>query len=640
MPDRVQSLRLQSTILEVIAKGGSRRAIGDAVCGELERVLPNAICSVIRVDRAGMLRPLAAPSFPKAFCMAVDGLLAGPLVGSCGSAAYLREPVLVDDIATDPRWAKFRHIELPADIRACWSKPIVDEAGAVIAVIGLYFRERRGPTEREAEAVAACCVMLALALKWHERAVESERRANIDALTGLPGRAAFGDALAGVPCDQPGLWAVFVIDLDNLKVVNDTFGHSAGDALLKVAARRIANLMQPDRLFRLGGDEFALIIQSATALADLDLTARSILEELNRPAHCDGHAVVPQATIGGAVPGPGDDDPVVVQQNADFALYHAKETGRGGFVRHWPGIDAGIIRRRDAVRALSDALRDGRIEAHYQPVICLDTREIVGVEALCRMYLPDGEIMPAAQFQEATSDVRIGSDLTGRMLSIVAGDLRRWHDEGLPIRHVGVNVAMADFRAGRLAQQIEASFGRLGLDADHLILEVSERLYMNQKDDAVARAVKSLRQTGLTLALDDFGSGPASLTQLMTSPMRVLKLDRGLITQLAPGGRAAALVEGVIQIAGRLGLRVVAEGIESEGEAAGLLAMGCRLGQGHLFSPAVSRRAISALLRRHARGVADAHPLAIVPPVPVRDIGVLVPLGDASPIELRATGTG
>lgn len=640
MPDRVQSLRLQSAILEVIAKAGSRRAIGDAVCRELERVLPEAICSVIRVDRAGMLRPLAAPSFPQAYSTAIDGLLAGPLVGSCGSAAYLREPVLVSDIASDPRWAKFRHVEMPAGIRACWSRPLLNEAGAVIAVIGLYFRESRGPTEDEREAVETCAAMLALALQWHERAAESERRANIDALTGLPGRAAFGDALAGVPCERPGLWAVFIIDLDNLKTVNDTFGHSAGDELLKVAARRIANLMQPDRLFRLGGDEFALIIQSATALEDLDATAQRILAELNRPASCDGHVVIPQATIGGAVPGPGDIDPVLVQQNADFALYHAKETGRGGFVRHWPGLDAGIIRRRDAVRALSDALREGRIEAHYQPVMRLDTREIVGLEALCRMRLPDGEIVPAARFQEATSDMRLGSDLTGRMLSIVAGDMRRWGDEGLRVQYVGINVAQADFHAGRLIRQIEASFGRLGIAANQLILEVSERLYANQKDDAVGRLANTLRKAGLTLALDDFGSGPASLTQLMTSPMRVLKLDRSLVAQLVPGGRAAAVIEGVVQIAERLGLSVVAEGIESEAEAAGLLAMGCRLGQGHLFSPAVDRHTIGALLRRHARGMAGSNPLAVVPPVPVRPIVVSVPLGETMPETLKATGTG
>lgn len=227
--------------------------------------------------------------------------------------------------------------------------------------------------------------------------------------------------------------ALFVVDLDNLKIVNDTFGHLAGDALIRTAARRISRVMAPDVTFRLGGDEFAVIIQASGALADLDATAEMIFRELEAPAVCEGHSVIPRATIGGAVLGPSEPTAIAINEAADFALYHAKETGRGGFVRYWPGIGTRITHRRDAIRDVADALADGRIEAHYQPVVRLDTGEIVGLEALCRMRTPEGELISAAAFHEATTDAHVAAELTRHMVATVASDIVYWRDQGLPL---------------------------------------------------------------------------------------------------------------------------------------------------------------------------------------------------------------
>jgi diguanylate cyclase (GGDEF)-like protein len=180
---------------------------------------------------------------------------------------------------------------------------------------------------------------------------------------------------------------LLVLDLDNLKVVNDTFGHHAGDCLLRTAGARIAAAAAGGRAFRTGGDEFAIILDAPQERLDLGQSAERILTALAEPADCGGHIVVPHATIGGAEFAAGDGVAERVRQNADYALYHAKETGRGGFVRYWPGLGTNITRRLGHIREVDAALREDRIEAFYQPVVRLDTREIVGLEALCRMRL-------------------------------------------------------------------------------------------------------------------------------------------------------------------------------------------------------------------------------------------------------------
>jgi diguanylate cyclase (GGDEF)-like protein len=594
-------LALQNTVLEMIATGDTLASTVARMCEEAEKLAPDAICSVLTVDKAGLIHPLAGPSLPAEYSAALDGLLVGPNVGSCGTAAYLREEVTVTDIANDPRWAAFRELALPLGLRACWSQPILNAAGEVIGTFAFYYRDCRGPTQVEREIVRNCVHLCVIALERHQRVIEHERRAFTDALTGLANRAAFDAALAGLDCHQPGSWALLVLDLDNLKLVNDTFGHQAGDCLLRTAGTRITAAAGAPRAFRLGGDEFAIIVQAPEELVDLEQTAERILEVLAEPAECGGHIVVPRATIGGAVLSAGDRVAERVRQNADFALYHAKETGRGGFVRYWPGLGTNITRRLGHIREVDAALREDRIEAYYQPVVRLDTRDIVGLEALCRMRLGD-QIISAGDFQEAMKDVHVAKALTARMMKLVAADVRTWLDMGIPFQHVGVNVSSADMHGGTLDTMLVAAFEREGVPLKHVIIEVTETVYMGDGDRLVRKAVETLRGKGLRVALDDFGTGYASLTHLLTVPVDIIKIDKSFVNRLAPGNASMAIVEGLLQIASKLDIRVIAEGIETEAQAGLLKAVGCILGQGYLFSCAVDRDATTELLIERAQG--------------------------------------
>lgn len=595
-------LRLQNTILKSIAKGADLAVTCTLLCREVESLLPAVKCSVLSVDGKGALHPLAGPSLSKSYSDALDGALIGPSNGSCGTAAYLGEDVVAIDIATDPRWADYKHLALPHGLRACWSSPIIDADGVTIATFGIYFADCRGPTPFEQDVVRNCVHLCVIAIDRHQRVNEHERRALTDALTGLPNRAAFNAELLTLDCRAAGRWAIFVLDLDNLKIVNDTFGHHAGDMLLQIASDRIATAACPSRTFRVGGDEFAIVIKAPQALRDLGATAETITSALATPADCGGQIIVPRATIGGAVV--SGDDPSVehVRKNADFALYHAKETGRGGFVRYWPGLGSTMAQRLGAIRDVNAALRDNRIDAFYQPIFRLDTREVVGLEALCRMRIGE-KIIPTQAFHEATTDVHVATALTARMMSIVAADVRRWLDMGIPFQHVGINVSSADLSGGTVERILTSAFEREGVSLEHVILEVTETVYMGEGDQAVQQGIKALRARGIRIALDDFGTGFASLTHLLTIPVDIIKIDKTFIEHLAAGSVSMTIVESLIRIAQKMDTRIIAEGVESQEQARLLQAAGCTLAQGFLYSQAVDRNEMTALLLKRGQYV-------------------------------------
>jgi EAL domain-containing protein (putative c-di-GMP-specific phosphodiesterase class I) len=246
------------------------------------------------------------------------------------------------------------------------------------------------------------------------------------------------------------------------------------------------------------------------------------------------------------------------------------------------------------------ALREHRIEAFYQPVVRLDTREIVGLEALCRMRLGD-RIISAGDFQEAMKDVHVARSLTARMMALVAADVRAWLDLGIPFQHVGVNVSSADMHGGSLENMLTGAFLAEGVPLKHVIVEVTETVYMGNGGRSVQKAVESLRAKGFRVALDDFGTGYASLTHLLTVPVDIIKIDKSFVDRLAPANASMIIVNGLLQIATALGIRVIAEGIETEDQAELLQTAGCTLGQGYLFSRAVDRDATTALLMARAQ---------------------------------------
>lgn len=592
---------LQNEVLEAVARGEPLVAVMERLCRRAEEIAPDSVCSVIAIEDGTRLLPLAAPSLPASYGAALRGVATGPRVGSCGTAAYLGEPVEVTDIENDPLWDGYRDLVAPLGLRACWSSPITARDGRIIGTFGFYYRTPRGPDALERQIVATCVHLCAIAIEHEEVSARNHRLAHFDTLTDLPNRLSFNEAIARMSTPPIAPFGLMLIDIDNLKAVNDTMGHAVGDALIETVGRRLADVVGEGMPCRIGGDEFAVLLPDCAKAIRLRSAALGILAAMASPFEHEGHSIVPSVTIGAALAGEDGADAVTLRQNADFALYHAKATRRGGYVRFKDGLRSAMTHRIQTLRMVDDALADGRIIPWYQPVVRIDTGEVVGLEALARMQLEDGSVVSAGEFQEALLDPNISYRVTSEMLAAIATDMDQWRRDGVNFQHVGLNVTAADFQKGDLVQRITRCFERIDLSPRHLIVEVTEQVFMGGRGDGVARIMEALRARGILVALDDFGTGFASLTHLLDFPVDVIKVDRAFVAGLEIGARSSVIVEALIGIARKLGMKIIAEGIETEGQADRLLDMGCRHGQGFRYSRPVPAPVVAELIRRSGK---------------------------------------
>lgn len=590
--------RVQNDILERIARGDPLPVVMDRMCRMAESIARDAICSLIGIDEERRLRPIAAPSMPSSVAAALDGQPIGAAVGSCGTSAHLGKAVIVTDIDSDPLWDDYRSLVQPLGLKACWSSPINARDGRVIGTFALYFRTCRGPSEIEASLVGALGHLAAIAIEQEEIRQRNHRLAHCDGLTDLPNRLSFKLAVD----ERIGKrdFALLLVDLDRFKSVNDTMGHAVGDALLREIADRLRHLPFAASTFRLGGDEFAMIIDKCSELGALESAADQLVVQLTKPFHHDNLLINPDVSIGGVIAQRHGFDAATLFQNADFALYHAKERPGGSFVAFTAGMRTRISNRLTMIAELADALTEQRIEAHYQPIVKIQTGEIIGLEALARLRARDGRLISAGEFHEALTDPRLAGALTGHMLRQVAADVRRWIDGGIAFQHVGVNFSSSDFESGDMEEKIAAAFGAENVPLKHLILEVTETVLI-RPDGRVAEAVSNLRAGGMRVALDDFGTGYASLTHLLDFPVDILKIDKSFVDRLLRDKRSLVIVRGLVAMAHELGIRVVAEGIENSEQAMRLSELGCRLGQGYLYARPADAATTERLLRLFAQ---------------------------------------
>jgi diguanylate cyclase (GGDEF)-like protein len=592
-------LRVQTVVLEAVARGEELGEVGTILCRQVEAVAPGVICSILLITD-GLVHPLAGPSLPDDYSRALVGVPVGPRSGSCGTAAWRDEPVIVTDIATDPLWADYKALALPLGLNACWSSPIHDAQGKVIATFAFYYATNRGPTEFERQLVKTCLHLCALAIEHDRVRARNHHLAYFDVLTDLPNRAHFNATLAErLVVGRP--FGLLLLDIDHLKQVNDSIGHGAGDALIRAIAERLA-ACRPEALpFRLGGDEMAILVGGCADHAALEAAARRILDTVSGMVTVGGQSMDAHVTLGGALYGVDGDDADTICQNADFALYQAKQTHRGGYVGFRPDLRTAIVERMAIVRQLDVAMSQGRVVPYYQPLVRLETAEIVGLEALARLVLPDGEVVSAGAFSAGLDDPRIAYQLTGQMLDQVARDIRSWLDQGIPFQHVGINVTTGDFARGDLADRVSTLFAAHDVPLSHVVLEVNEAVFMGGSDQAVPRAVEALRAKGILVALDDFGTGYASLTHLLSFPVDVIKIDRSFVERLGDDQPSEVVVRAILDIARRLDMRVVAEGIETTQQVAVLRQFGCLMGQGYLFSRPVPAEDATRLMRLFAQ---------------------------------------
>ncbi len=435
-----------------------------------------------------------------------------------------------------------------------------------------------------------------------ERKAAEERVRHLalhDVLTDLPNRAFLQEvaerALARATRRGTSV-ALHLIDLDRFKEINDTLGHPAGDTLLvEVAARMAGHLRRGDTLARMGGDEFAVLQEDIESPEEGEAMARRLLEALAEPFRIEGHHVVTAASVGLAF-GPGDGaDVAELVRHADLALYRAKSDGRNLVRRYEPGMNAQLRDRLALEQALREAIEAEAFELHYQPKQMLKDGTIHSVEALLRWRHPErGQISPA-QFIPVAEDSGLIVPLGSWVLRAACAEARRWQDAGIGPVRVAVNLSAEQIRRQDVVATVRAALEDTGLPPALLELELTESLLVRDADHAL-RMMTELRSLGVQLALDDFGTGYSSLAYLQRFPFDTLKIDRGFVADLSDSGSSLRIVEAVVRLAHGLGLRVVAEGVETEAQMAILRRVGCDEIQGYLLSPPVDAVRIARIL--------------------------------------------
>jgi diguanylate cyclase (GGDEF)-like protein len=426
-------------------------------------------------------------------------------------------------------------------------------------------------------------------------------------LTGLPNRARLRDLISEAirTCSAGKHIALAFLDVDNFKDVNDTLGHSAGDELLVQLAQRLRTQIQPgDMLGRLGGDEFVVVLPNRDA-AEASLVASRITEALVVPIQIESRQVPMSASIGISMyPDNATDIDTLIQQ-ADAAMYKAKQAGRSTFRFFSADMDRLAEQRLAHSAALRAALAGDGLELHYQPQIRTIDGAIHGVEALARWHDSElGEVSPA-KFIALAEECGLIEQIGLWSVREACRQMAEWRNAGLDIPCVSVNLSPINFQNANLAAAVGEILADHGLPPEMLMLEITEGVIMNERSVAI-ETMSAIRKLGVGLSLDDFGTGYSSLSRLAHLPIRELKIDRSFMCDVEGEASARAIVTTVVRVGQSLRLTVVAEGVETQGQLDLLSELGCDVVQGFLYAPALSPAALGRWLLDHSARRAGA----------------------------------
>jgi diguanylate cyclase (GGDEF)-like protein/PAS domain S-box-containing protein len=440
-----------------------------------------------------------------------------------------------------------------------------------------------------------------------------------DQVTGLANRALFRDrvthALERQHRDDKPVCVLFM-DLDDFKTINDSLGHAAGDQLLRdMSERLMQNLRTADTAARLGGDEFAVLLEDGY---DEGMTAADVAERLlamlEEPFMLDDTEVFARASIGISVAEPGEtltDGAEELLRNADVAMYMAKENGKNRYQLFEPAMHDTALKRLELKASLQRALEHGEFRLFYQPVIELESGRISGVEALIRWFHPERGLVPPLDFiplaEETGLIVPIGRWVLLEACRYAAELQARYHAD--PPLHMAVNLSARQVARPEIVDDVRSILMETGLDPSTLILEITESVMMQDMEMAISRLTE-LKTLGVQLAIDDFGTGYSSLNYVRRFPVDILKVDKSFIDGVTDGGESSALTAAVIELAGILNLKPVAEGIERADQLERLLDLHCDLGQGYFFAKPLEDNALEGLLAERQQMAAEVAALA------------------------------
>lgn len=564
------------SVLEMVARNEPLNDVLQHIARLVEAASPGRTC-LISLFRNGRLHPI--PGSPVLGNPAIEH--GAPLRAGFGCsvhAATSRRTVVVPVVADSSLFTQIRSRVLELGITSAWSTPVCTK-GEVQGTISVWVTELTVPDDHEIAIAETASRLASVAIEHRALYDNLHRQATRDSLTGLPNRCVFEDTLAQCLRDNAKL-ALLWIDLDRFKEVNDSLGHRIGDALIRQVAQRLSECAREATLLaRIGGDEFAIILDAPATRKDAEACACRISAELEDAFQIEGYELFVTASIGISMYPEHASTAVELQQKADTAMYRAKSQGKNGYAFFEERLESGARARLETETSLRRALQNNELKVFYQVQVDLDGRP-QGMEALLRWRHPKRGLVSPAEFipiaEETGLIVPIGSWVIGEACRQCA----EWQKQGLNLK-VAVNVSALQFYFSDLVEIVRSSLATHRIKPELLELELTESLIMKNAEDA-ARELQRLRELGVSVAIDDFGTGYSSLSYLQKLPVDVLKIDQSFLQEIHVAG-TNVLIKAITQVAHSLGLRVAAEGVETQEQLEALRVIGVDLAQGFYF---------------------------------------------------------
>ena len=436
---------------------------------------------------------------------------------------------------------------------------------------------------------------------------ELSHQASHDPLTGLANRVLFTNNVEHSLArrGRAGAVAVLFLDLDDFKTVNDSFGHQAGDQLLKAAADRILNCLRTeDTAARLGGDEFGILIDEVDDRSDAVYVAERIIRSLDAPYLIQGKEFFVHASVGIAFSHTENASADALLRNADVAMYRAKNHGKGGYEIYEDGMHVAVMKRMEMKAELERAVEQGQFILHYQPIVSLKTGRLSAVEALVRWQHPERGLLPPQEFVPLAEETGLIVPISRWVLDAACKQARSWHLNCPPDQRplMCVNLSPKHIAQPSLVDDIVEAIRNSLVQPQTLVIELTENVLMHDSDSTIAK-LEELRVLGVKIALDDFGNGFSSLGYLRSFPLDVLKIAKCFVDDINDGAAGTELADAVIKLGAALGVKVVAEGIEHGTQYAKARQLGCDSGQGFYFSPPLTPPELESLIASNQRPV-------------------------------------
>jgi len=576
-------------VFETMAQGGDLIQILNQVAGYIDAAGRGMRSSIKLLDETGrILRAVAAPSFPE---LNAESGFELEMHSHCCAAEAISDRKSLHQLCMYTPQGICESFAQRYGLNACWSEAIVASSGKVLGAITVYLPQAGSPSSSDLKLLQQATNLCAIAIERRYIEEQMHHHASYDALTGLPNRRLFSQRLheeiKKAERHGRGLATMF-IDLDHFKEVNDSLGHEVGDQLLVEAAQRIKSCVrETDNVARLGGDEFVVILTQVDDLSFLGHLAQNIVEAMAHPFHFGKHTAYVTASIGIAGYPMDADNADSLIGCADQAMYAAKEHGRNNFSFFTATMQQQVQSKLLLSHDLRDALENRELQVYYQPIIDVATGEVVKAEALLRWIHPQRGMVPPDRFIPLAEENGFIHDIGDWVFRKAVKVAQHWNaskgnQSGVP-RQISVNISPRQFMKGNIDAAWLKYLRELRVDPSCIAIEITEGLLLDDRFDILEQLAR-FGMAGMQVALDDFGTGYSAMAYLKKFPIDYLKIDRSFVRDIETDPNDRAIAEAIVVMASKLGLKVIAEGVETLGQREILEAVGCEYVQGYLYA--------------------------------------------------------